>query len=78
METIEYNVELVGEITQNDIDQEIQLMDKLAKVGMHFIEAAKLLSNYRAHEMLVTILETKRTVTMRDVLEIQNATFECV
>lgn len=78
MENFEYNSDLIGEITKADIDQEVQLMEKLCNVGMTFIEAAKLLSNYRAHEMLVTILETKRTITMRDVLEIQNATFECV
>ena len=78
METIEYSFELVGEITQSDIDQEIQLMDKLAKAGMHFIEAAKLLSNYRAYEMLVTILETKETITQYDIFQIQKETFECV
>ena len=78
MEKIEYSVELIGDITQSDIDQEIQLMDKLAKAGMHFIEAAKLLSNYHAHETLVTILETKETITQYDILQIQKETFECV
>ena len=29
MEKIEYNVELIGEIAQNDIDQEVALMEKL-------------------------------------------------
>lgn len=73
METIEYNVELVGEITQNDIDQEIQLMDKLAKVGMTFIEAAKLLCSYRTHEMLVELFTIKNKVTLSDILEIQES-----
>lgn len=73
MENFEYNTDLIGMITKTDVDQEVQLMDKLCATGMHFIEAAKLLCSYRAHEMLVELFTIKNKVTLSDVLEIQES-----
>jgi len=73
MENFEYNSDLIGEITKADIDQEVQLMEKLCNVGMTFIEAAKLLCSYRTHEMLVELFTIKNKVTLSDILEIQES-----
>lgn len=73
MENFEYNTDLIGTITKTDIDQEVQLMDKLCATGMHFIEAVKLLCSYRAHEMLVELFAIKNEVTLSDILEIQES-----
>ena len=73
MENFEYSSDLIGEITKADIDQEVQLMEKLCSVGMTFIEAVKLLCNYRTHETLVKLFTIKNKVTLSDILENQES-----
>lgn len=67
MEKIEYNVELIGVITQNDIAQEVDLMDKLINAGLSLLEATKLLCNYNVYEAVNACVSKKGYLTMVDI-----------
>ena len=67
MEKIEYNVELIGVITQSDITQEVDLMDKLINAGLSLLEATKLLCNYNAYEAVNACVSKKGYLTMVDI-----------
>lgn len=67
MEKIEYSVELIGEITQNDIAQEVALMEKLINAGLSLLEATKLLCNYNAYEVVNACVSKKGYLIMADI-----------
>ena len=67
MEKIEYNVELIGIITQNDIAQEVTLMEKLINAGLSLLEATKLLCNYNAYETVNACVSEKGYLTTVDI-----------
>ena len=67
MEKIEYNVELIGVITQNDIAQEVALMEKLINADLSLLEATKLLCNYNAYEAINVCVSKKGYLTMVDI-----------
>lgn len=67
MEKIEYNVELIGVITQSDIAQEVDLMDKLINAGLSLLEATKLLCNYNVYEAVNACVSKKGYLTMVDI-----------
>lgn len=67
MEKIEYNVELIGVITQSDITQEVDLMDKLINAGLSLLEATKLLCNYNVYEAVNACVSKKGYLTMVDI-----------
>ena len=67
MEKIEYSVDLIGEITQNDIAQEVTLMEKLINAGLSLLEATKLLCNYNAYETVNACVSEKGYLTTVDI-----------
>ncbi len=67
MEKIEYSVDLIGEITQNDIAQEVTLMEKLINAGLSLLEATKLLCNYNAYEVVNACVSKKGYLTTVDI-----------
>ncbi len=67
MEKIEYSVDLIGEITQNDIAQEVALIEKLINAGLSLLEATKLLCNYNAYEAVNACVSEKWYLTTVDI-----------
>ena len=74
MEKIEYSVDLIGEITQNDIAQEVALIEKLINAGLSLLEATKLLCNYSTYEAVNACVSKKGYLTMADIYSVMERT----